>query len=231
MIHYHGSPITSCYVALQVFKARHAFISFADTRDISLAARVCQSFALDNGAFPAWKSGKTVDFDKYSNWVSEWWTHPGFDFCVIPDVIDGNEEDNDKLLDNWRFPKNASAPVWHLHESIERLERLAKAYPRICLGSSGEYSAVGNKSWWLRMDEALEAITTEGRPICKLHGLRMLNPAVFSKLPLSSADSTNVARNHKDLKRAGHYIILDRIESVNSASRWVRSDYIEGGLF
>lgn len=231
MIHYHGSPITPCYVALQVFRARHAFISFADTRDIKLASEVCQSFALDNGAFPAWKKGNTVDWDKYSNWVSDWCDHPNFDFCVIPDVIDGTEEDNDKLIESWHFPKSISAPVWHLHESVEKLVRLAKNYYRICLGSSGQYSTVGTKDWWLRIDEALEAITVKGRPICKLHGLRMLNPAIFSKLPLSSADSTNVARNHKDLKRAGHYIILDRVESVNSASSWVRHDHIEGGLF
>lgn len=35
----------------------------------------------------------------------------------------------------------------------------------------------------------------DGLPICKLHGLRMLNPEVFSRLPLASADSTNIAQN------------------------------------
>jgi hypothetical protein len=34
-----------------------------------------------------------------------------------------------------------------------------------------------------------------GMPRTRLHGLRMLNPELFSQLPLSSADSTNVARN------------------------------------
>jgi hypothetical protein len=34
-----------------------------------------------------------------------------------------------------------------------------------------------------------------GRPACKLHGLRMLDPAIFTKLPFSSADSTNIGRN------------------------------------
>jgi hypothetical protein len=35
----------------------------------------------------------------------------------------------------------------------------------------------------------------EGRPTCKLHGLRMLDPTIFSQLPFASADSTNVAQN------------------------------------
>jgi hypothetical protein len=29
----------------------------------------------------------------------------------------------------------------------------------------------------------------------RLHGLRMLNPEVFSRLPFASADSTNIGRN------------------------------------
>jgi hypothetical protein len=46
------------------------------------------------------------------------------------------------------------------------------------------------------MSEAMTVVCdSDGRPRCKLHGLRMLNPKVFSQIPLSSADSTNVARN------------------------------------
>jgi len=35
----------------------------------------------------------------------------------------------------------------------------------------------------------------DGMPKTKLHGLRMLDPVIFSHMPLSSADSCNVARN------------------------------------
>lgn len=34
-----------------------------------------------------------------------------------------------------------------------------------------------------------------GRPVCKLHGLRMLDPGVFTRFPFASADSTNIGRN------------------------------------
>jgi len=60
-----------------------------------------------------------------------------------------------------------------------------------------------------------------------LHGLRMLNSRIFTELPLSSADSTNVARNLQiDKAWKGTYlpasletrtmILVERIESHNS---------------
>jgi hypothetical protein len=69
-----------------------------------------------------------------------------------------------------------------------------------------------------------------GRPVCRLHGLRMLAPNVFSKLPLSSADSTNAAVNCNSKNWQGPYkpatswqraaVIADRVESHNSAGYW-----------
>ncbi|ELD8288965.1 hypothetical protein QJD89_004630, partial [Salmonella enterica] len=56
MIHYHGGPITPDTCAMKAWKGRHAFISFAHSGQINLAAEYCQSFALDNGAFTAWKA-------------------------------------------------------------------------------------------------------------------------------------------------------------------------------
>lgn len=69
----------------------------------------------------------------------------------------------------------------------------------------------------------------DGFPLIKMHGLRMLNPAIFSKLPLESADSTNIARNIGiDQAWKGNYmpptkemraaVMRSRIESVNSAN-------------
>ena len=79
------------------------------------------------------------------------------------------------------------------------------------------------------MAEMMAAICDQnGQPICKLHGLRMLDPAIFSMYPLSSADSTNVARNIGIDKRwQNGYAVTDkawravtmarRIESTNGA--------------
>lgn len=88
MIHYHGGPITPDTCALKAWKGRHAFISFAHSGQINLASEYCQSFALDNGAFTAWKAaGKNkIDWSDYYEFVARWKNHPGFDFAIIPDL-------------------------------------------------------------------------------------------------------------------------------------------------
>lgn len=231
LIHYHGGPITPDTCAIRAWAGRHAFISYADQRQIGLAAEYCQSFALDNGAFSFWNAGKDVDWDGFYQWVEEWRCHPGFDFAVIPDVIDGTEEENDALLEAWPFPAHQGAAVWHVNESIDRLVMLAKKWPRVCIGSSGEYDVTKKEAFLQRAHEAFsQIVNANGQPICKVHGLRMLNPEIFSKLPLSSADSTNVARSiGMDNDWRGQYsprsketrasILVERIEAHNSAPR------------
>lgn len=234
MIHYHGLPITPETAALQAINAGHAFISFGHPRQVSMAIEVCQSFAIDNGAFPAWRSGKPItDWRPFYEWADDLRKVPSFDFAVIPDVIDGDEAANDALVAEWPFPDWTGAPVWHMHESIERLECLALQWPRICIGSSGEYATVGSASWWVRMTQAMNAICdSKGRPMCKLHGLRMLNPKVFSKLPFASADSTNIGRNvgidsawkgtySPPTKEARAAVMRARIEAHNAPASWI----------
>ena len=229
MIHYHGGPITPDTCALKVWTARHAFVSFAATQQMALAANVTQSFALDNGAFTFWKQGVETRWSDYYDWVNVWRRHPGFDWAVIPDVIEGSEAENDALADKWPFPRHQGAVVWHVNESIDRLKRLASEWPRVCIGSSGEWDVSTPRRFLGRAYQAIGAICDgDNRPICKLHGLRMLNPAIFSKLPLSSADSTNVARNigidsawkgtyQPKSKETRAHILVERIESFNSA--------------
>lgn len=230
MIHYHGGPITPESAAVRVWTARHAFVSYAEPRQIECAAAVCQTFALDNGAFSFWRAGKATNWPGYYEWCSEWLTHPGCDWAVIPDVIDGDEAANDALIAEWPFATKG-VPVWHMHETIERLARLCRDWPRVAMGSSGEYATVGDSRWWARMNAAMKAVCTDGRPAAKLHGLRMLNPRVFSRLPLASADSTNVARNvGMDGAWRGAYtpasketrgqVLAERIEQHNAAQRW-----------
>ncbi len=239
MMHYHGTPFAGRPNNTRALSGKHAMVSFERPDDIDHVAEVCQSFCLDNGAFSAWKAGRPYDFDGYMDWAEHWLGHPGCDFAVIPDIIDGNEKENDDLL--YSLPLTGKArwvPVWHLHESIERLVKLALSWPRVALGSSGEYSTVGDPRWWSRMAEAMDAITDDsGRPITRLHGLRMLDPGVFSYIPFASADSTNVARNIGiDTRWTGPYVptsryaralvMMDRIESHAVASHWVKHQLV-----
>jgi hypothetical protein len=231
MIPYHGTPITPDEAAIPILSGRHGMVSFANPQQVGLVAEVCQSFTFDNGAFPAWKGGRPLDVPGYYAFVEKWKSHPGFDWALIPDVIDGGEDENNELLAAWPFDIHIGVPVWHLHESLDRLRYLAHSWPRIALGSSAQYAVVGTPSWRMRMDEVMAVLCRDGVPLCKLHGLRMLNPKIFRLYPFASADSTNVGRNIGiDKKWKGTYVpiskaargivIAGRVEAQQSAAAW-----------
>ena len=234
MIHYHGTPVGgSRQDTARFLMGRHALVPFPRQDDMGAVAEACQSFVFDNGAFTVWKQGGKLDVDGYVEWCDQWHRHPGFDWALIPDVIDGNENDNDALICDW--PKSIrGVPVWHMHESIDRLVRLGNDWDFVALGSSGVWATPGTEAWWQRMTLAMNALCDKkGRPPCRLHGLRMLDPRVFSKLPLSSADSTNAAVISGSLSRFGSYlpptsaqraaVIAERIEAHNSSGIWCQT--------
>lgn len=230
LIHYHGGPITPETCAIKAWSGRHAFVSWAAQQQLTLAASITQSFALDNGAFSLWKSGKPVNWEDFYRWSEGWLNHPACDWAVIPDVIDGTEDENDALIDQWPHG-DRGVPVWHLNESIERLERLAAKWPRIALGSAAEFDVRRTKACMARLREALPRISdVNGRPKVKLHGLRMLNPKLVTQIPLASGDSTTVARNigldvhwkntYAPKTKEGRAVVLvERIEAFQAPER------------
>lgn len=231
MIHYHGLPITPVGDMAKIMKGRHAMISFANRDQLPVAMEVCQSFALDNGAFSMWKSGKQPDWDKYHEWVSVVGRHPACDWAIIPDVIDGSEDENDALIEAWPHGQ-FGVPVWHLHESLERLEKLVSAWTTVAIGSSGQYADVGIGRWWNRMAEAMSvACDGAGYPKARLHGLRMLNPNVYARFPFRSVDSSSIGRkigldsNWKGTNLPPHhtargYVLAERYEALNAPAFW-----------
>jgi hypothetical protein len=241
---YHGTPFGgSRQDAARFLMGRCALVPFPRRDDLGIVAEACQAFVFDNGAFSAWTRGEVLDVPGYVAWCQEWRRHPGFEWALIPDVIDGDEAENDAMLADW--PREVpGVPVWHLHESVDRLVRLGHEWPTVALGSSGQWRSPGTEAWWGRIAEAMNALCDEhGRPPCKLHGLRMLDPAIFTGLPLASADSTNAVVNAGSLDRFGMYlpptaaqraaVIAERIEAFNSPAVWVRRPVqgpIEGAL-
>lgn len=234
MLHIHGTPMgmTEAEAAI-VLAGRHALVSWETPHQLALVQSVCSSVTIDCAAFTAWKQGRAItNWNSYYGWIDDVVRHPAFLFAIVPDVIDGDEAANDALLAEWPHGKHIGAPVYHMHEGLDRLARLVSEWPRVCLGSSGEYATIGTPAWWRRMDEMMRvACDAEGRPLTKLHGLRMLDPAVFTRIPLASADSTNVARNAGNSSRwSGSYappskaargvIIAERIEAQQSPARW-----------
>lgn len=235
MIRYHGGPCTPIEAALELWSGRHALISFARPEQIDFVAKHAHSFALDNGAFTVWQQGTgQPDWGAYADWVAEYCQHPGFDQALIPDVIDGDEKSNDDLLDWWRGLDlgTEGVPVWHMHESTERLNRLImKGYRTVAIGSSGEFSQPATTRWWSRITEAMAVACDErGRPYCKLWGLRQMDPVIFSHVPYSFVDSAGIARmrlengtpgqyKHLTPKQAGLMMAFDA-DRHKSASRW-----------
>jgi hypothetical protein len=230
MLHYHGTPITPRAKLLEL-AGRNFCVSFAEPRDLEVCHEIGQSVMLDNGAYSFWKAGAgDVDLTAYANWAYPWLAHRTT-WCVIPDKIDGTEADNDRLLREWEVLTSDSrilleqcAPVWHMHESIRRLRELAVLYPRICLGSSGDYAKIGDERWHRRMCEAMDALCGDGPAPCWLHMLRGLSLA-GSDYPFASADSTSIAQNHagnntrrtapKDPRR-----MADDLDGRQCAPRW-----------
>jgi len=237
MIHYHGTPIGgSKDNAARFLVGRHALVPFKYQQDLPSVMAYCQSFVVDNSAFSYWKTGDQLDVVAYAKWVKSIQHHPSFDWCLIPDKIDGDEKENMRMVQDWRnlLLKAKSVPVWHLHESLDYLDWLCNTFDTVAFGSSGTWAHPGSKSWWIRMSEAMSvACNDEGQPRAKFHGLRMLDPEIFQYLPLASADSTNAAVNSGSISRFGMYtpptssqraaVIADRIERFNSAPIWAKN--------
>lgn len=176
---------------------------------------------LDNGAFSVWKRDMKPDWPGYYKFCERWleyWTT----WAVIPDSIDGGVADNDRLLREWPFG-DRGAPVWHLHEPLGRLEWLVAEWPLVCIGSSGKFSDPQAPAWRARMRLAMDiACDNNGVPLTRLHMLRGLRFA-GGPYPFYSADSTNVAQNHKRQTKLGEDIFsfARRVDAQQPPPRWI----------
>ncbi|HHG9429833.1 hypothetical protein [Enterobacter hormaechei] len=198
VIHYHGTPVwgDAGNVHRIAVNGAGAFISYARADQLAVSIKYARSVAIDNGAFSAWKRGLIIDWQKFYQWLIPHYHHPKVSFFVIPDVVEGGEADNDALIASLpRLFRDKAAPVWHLHESLERLVELCRSWPRVCFGSSGEYAAIRTQLWHRRMTEAFETIYCKHNFSTQIHGLRMLDGRVLGNYPLATADSTNLACN------------------------------------
>lgn len=191
-IHYHGTPITPRKVLYEL-AGRHFCVSYHKPQDVVACHQIGQSVMLDNGAFSAWRIGAKVDWMGFYAWCDRWLEYPTT-WAIIPDVITGTDEDQDALIDQWPHGERG-APVWHMHESIERLRRLTDEWPRVCIGSSAQYAELLTPQWCRRMDAAWNAIMVGRRHVPWVHMLRGMQ-LVRCEWPFASVDSTDIARNH-----------------------------------
>ncbi|WP_425338796.1 hypothetical protein [Enterobacter roggenkampii] len=89
-----------------------------------------------------------------------------------------------------------------MNEPDERFFRLCREFPRVCIGSMGEYDAKRPRSCRAKLRDLIRhVVDINGYPITKLHGLRMLNADIFRHIPLSSADSTTWRATSESTRR------------------------------
>ena len=242
MIKYHGTPAGgSKYDAIKFLNGRHALICMENPAQTAEVLECCESFCLDNGAFPKWKSGGgEVDVHEYTDFTNALASHPGFDFLLIPDIIGGTEKRNDELIEQWESDF-VSVPVYHLGEDPNRFLELAKSFPKVAFGSTDKWGRNGSKEWWKYMADFMDHVTDDNGILpCKVHGLRMLDIKLFQYLPLHSGDSTNAGVNgHICMKKGvykavhrwqGNERIAQRIEAHQSAPYWDRQRLINDGI-
>lgn len=214
-IHYHGTPLTPRNELLKL-AGKHFCVSFANPGDADWCLAHGQSVMWDSGAFTAFTQGKAVDWTKYFDWLEPRLGHPHW--AVIPDVIDGTEADQRDLIATWPFG-SLGAPVWHMALSLDYLLELSDKWPRICFGSSGRYWQVGSDDWCRRADAAFNALAKAGKLpwIHMLRGLEMCG----DRWPFASADSTNVARNFKNIgNEKDPERMARRIDAVQCPINW-----------
>ena len=196
--HFHGTPVwgSAGDVHRIAVSGAGAFVSYVRPDQIAASLNFAAAVGIDNGAFSAWMRGLVINWCEFYEWLLGYYHHPKVAFFVIPDVVEGGVSVNDALIRQVpRMFRDKAAPVWHLHESIDRLVELCREWPRVCFGSSGEYAVIRTERWHRRMQEAFETIYCKYTFQTRVHGLRMLDGRVMGNYPLATADSTNLACN------------------------------------
>ena len=221
MIHYHGCPITP-RSEMHTLSGRFFCHTFDDPRDVKLGHQIGQGNMLDNGAFTAWTQGKIPDWQAWAAWASTWLVYHNT-WAVLPDVIDGTEQENDALASEWAWILSGVGvvvPVWHLHESFARLHRLVDSFGRVCFGSSGQFRTVGSPAWHGRVTDAFDRLSDEFGRVPWVHMLRGMSLA-GSHYPFASVDSTDVARNHHQPWHTTRKMV-ERWDSLQCPPTWTR---------
>ena len=202
MIHYHGTPLTP-RSELWGMAGKHFCVSFAEPRDAAVCLQIGQSVMWDNGAFSLFTKGVQPAWSKFYDWVEPHLGQPHW--AVVPDVIDGDVNDNLALAREWPHRKDCAAVVWHLAESIDHLLKLSDlGFGKLAFGSSGRYWQIGSPHWENRVDEAFNALSKRG-PLPWIHMMRGLSLG-GKHWPFASADSTNVTLHHDEQDVTAEYM-------------------------
>lgn len=205
---------------------QHDFcVSFYRPEDVEWVDENSREWFGDNGIFSMWEEARKAaekagvrfegvsysqeTFDAYLAWCRRWCLEASgrCKWVVIPDPIGTGTQDLDHMLRQWPSDlKTFGVPVYHLDdpdegESLDRAIMLLETYGRMCVGAVGSCRVIRSPEFCRRMDDLFNRIVKHfGRvpPIHFFRGLQLLKPEC--DWPILTADSTDVARNHKRLK-------------------------------
>ena len=204
---YHGTPITPNAV-IQALGHRDYCVSYYRPDQAEWVNANARSWFADNGIFSAWQKG--VEFSDaywqtYYDFCRRWCLDGRCSWAVIPDPIGTGTQELDYFIREWPADlRDHGVPVYHLDEPIHRAVALLERFGRLCVGATGEYRVILSPAFCERMDELFNAIHAAFGTIPPIHffrGLQLLKPEW--DWPITSADSTDIARNHNRLKRYG----------------------------
>lgn len=215
-IHYHGTPITPNESLLRL-AGSHFCVSFWRPDQLKTCLDIGQSVMLDNGAFSAWRQNVQLKWTDYYAWIEPILAPPHW--AVIPDMIDGDPSENTRLVLDWRFPRSLGAPVWHTNETLGQLHwMLDRGFGKICIGSTREHPP-GSDPWRRKLEMVFNDLAQSPGPLPWVHMLRGIGQINRDGFPFASADSTNIAQNHK---RNGQLVnMVRRLDSIQAPMRWL----------
>lgn len=225
---YHGTPITPNKV-LAHLGARDYCVSYYRPDQVEWIDANARSWFADNGIFSAWQKG--VEFSDaywqaYYDFCRRWCLDGRCSWAVIPDPIGTGTQELDYFIREWPSDlRDHGVPVYHLDEPIHRAVALLERFGRLCVGATGEYRVILSEPFCERMDELFDAIHAAFGHIPPIHffrGLQLLKPDY--DWPITSADSTDVARNHNLLKRLDENYLWG---VKQKADRWDRFAQLE----
>lgn len=157
---------------------------------------------MDSGAFSAWASGVTIDFDSYVEYLQNNKQH--FQLMVGLDVIPGEKksmrgvtpamlkETAEGSYANFKKMRKAGVeaiPVFHQGEEFKYLERyLDEQVPYLGIAT---YKGATTRSMMQWLDKCFSVISTkDGTPTTRTHGFGITSSLFVQRYPWTTIDST-----------------------------------------
>ena len=177
---------------------------------------------LDSGAFSAMHSGKTIDIDRYIDFIKEHGAK--FEKVAALDCI-GDWRGTEKNLQYMRNKGVNPIPVFHTNEPFDYLDNLLKENDFLCLGVTGSKLRQPQIIAWL-----IEVFKhrRDINPDCKMHGFALTSAKIMKYFDWDSCDSTTYLNGMKYAETFEHvHGEIVKLKANQSKMKYPHWDYKE----